>query len=633
MNLLVDMPKFVSTRYNGQKDDEGRPNGHGVMEYLTSSSKKFKYEGHFVHGVRSGYGVWYELSRYIREYEEWEWVQMGEYDSCGRLIHPNTKPGPYREVVESWEEKFTGWWRNDNAVQDFRRRKYANEDFEFSEDDKFLSHFHDMKAVRNLSRSVLSRLPIAMTPCARYGYGVWLWSTHRDSLSLKIASRIFEESSRAGVADAYQMLSRMYYLGEAYDQSTEEFVMDRKYALELHAQAIENGSVLAKLRRNKNLFYGTAEVVADREAAIAEAERESSAIFSESILWTEQLGFFYELEGEVEKAMQAYDKCIANGYLAPIFDLALLYLDKGDEEYYETLMTVGMEMDVPECYILGTENWSCWDTLDDQDRINIHARLKRNLPIGVALGSGYCAYLLSDALLNGKYGFSIDLCQAKDYADIAITYGYNPAAELLIQAAETLLDPEFMTDEELLKLRYEALRYGVDDQLDYVIKHKDTYVAMGYGDEIESVWMPIWKKKHPAPKTQIDPTAMIIQPSGVVSFVEADIFSMSYREMALLIGAEGLDAVHFSEPLNQITKNCGFKGYQLAMYTDRDGYAKDLPDNAVGTILYGRGYEIRGAVIIALEDNKYDTHSFHFQEDMDNVFNEISALTCLVRRC
>ena len=102
---------------------------------------------------------------------------------------------------------------------------------------------------------------------------------------------------------------------------------------------------------------------------------------------------------------------------------------------------------------------------------------------------------------------------------------------------------------------------------------------------------------------------------------------MSYREMSLLIGAEGLDAVHFSEPLNRITKACKFNGYQLAMYTDREGYAKDLPDNAVGTILYGRGYEIRGAVIIALEDNKYDTHSFHFKEDLESVLSEISIIT------
>ena len=115
--------------------------------------------------------------------------------------------------------------------------------------------------------------------------------------------------------------------------------------------------------------------------------------------------------------------------------------------------------------------------------------------------------------------------------------------------------------------------------------------------------------------------------SGVASVVEADVFCMSYREMSQLIDAEGLDAVHFSEPLNRITKACKFKDYQLAMYTDREGYAKDLPDNAVGTILYGRGYEIRGAVIIALEDNKYDTHSFHFKEDLESVLSEISIIT------
>lgn len=109
--------------------------------------------------------------------------------------------------------------------------------------------------------------------------------------------------------------------------------------------------------------------------------------------------------------------------------------------------------------------------------------------------------------------------------------------------------------------------------------------------------------------------------------MEADVFAMSYREMRQLIGAEGLDAVHFSDPLNQITKVCRFRGYHVAMYVDRDGYAKELPDNATGTFLYGTGAEIRGDVIIALEDNKYDTHSFHFKEDLDNVFDEISRLT------
>jgi hypothetical protein len=44
-------------------------------------------------------------------------------------------------------------------------------------------------------------------------------------------------------------------------------------------------------------------------------------------------------------------------------------------------------------------------------------------------------------------------------------------------------------------------------------------------------------------------------------------------------------------------------------------------------MLYGTGAEIRGAVIIVLEDNKYDTHSFHFQEDLESVLSEISIIT------
>jgi hypothetical protein len=229
--------------------------------------------------------------------------------------------------------------------------------------------------------------------------------------------------------------------------------------------------------------------------------------------------------------------------------------------------------------------------------------------------------------LNGKLGFNINFGLGKEYADIAVTYGYNEAFNLLIEAAETLQDPEFMTEEELLRYRILALRYGIEEQLDYVIRNKETYIEMGYGDEINKVWMPLWKKNHPEAKTQVSPSVIIIQPSGVASVVEADVFCMSYREMSQLIDAEGLDAVHFSEPLNHITKACAFKGYQIVMYADRNGYAKDLPDNAIGTMLYGTGAEIRGAVIIALEVNKYDTHSFHFLEDIENIFAEISKRT------
>ena len=624
MKLPENPSKIVGKNYKGQKDDEGRPHGHGTMEYLTSGDKKYKYEGHFEHGVRSGYGVWHETIRFIREYEPWEWAQMGDYDSAGRLIRPNTKPGPYREVIDSWDEKFRGWWKNDDAVHSLKHKKYANWQSVHLEDEKILNDLLDFKAIRMLPKPMVMN---SDNPYARYAYGVWLWTCYKDSESLKTAFKIFEEVAGKGIADALQMMYRMYFIGEAYDEKAGKFVMDRKLSQELTAQAMEKGSILARLRYNKDLFFGTTELVADTETAVAEAQRESSAIFSKSILWTEQLGLFYEIEGEREKAIKAYEKCIINGYYAPIYDLALMYLEDGDEGYYQTLMIVGMDLGVPDCRILGIENEYRWESLSGDERLDIYRQMKRNLTEGIALGSGVCAYTLADALLNGKFGYDMDLRMGREYADIALTYGYTAAANLVIEAAEALNDPEFISDDELLKLRYDALRYGIEEQLDYVIRNKDTYIEMGYGDEIEKVWMPLWKKNHPEAKTQISPSVIIIQPSGVASVVEADVFCMSYREMSQLIDAEGLDVVHFSGPLNRITEACRFRGYKIAMYADRNGYAKDLDDNAIGTMLYGAGAEIRGAVIIALEDNKYDTHSFHFQEDIESVLSEISIIT------
>ncbi len=349
MRLPENMSKIIGKRYIGQKDDEGRPHGHGTMQYFTKSEKKYRYEGRFVHGVRSGYGVWYESIRFIREYEPWEWAQMGEYDSAGRLIHPNTRPGPYKEVNDSWNETFKGWWKNDDAVHNLKGKTYVGWQSESIVDERILNNLIDFKAVMMLPASMVSELMNSDNPYARYAYGVWLWACHKDSSSQKSAFTIFEESARTGIADALQMMSQMYYHGEAYDHKTGKSVMDRTLSKELNDQAIEKGSLLARLIRNRNMFYGATGFEMDKNAAIAEAEREASH-FDASIFWTEQLGLFYENECEYDKAINAYEKCIINGYYAPIYNLALMYLENGDDEYYETLMKVGVYLDVPDCY-------------------------------------------------------------------------------------------------------------------------------------------------------------------------------------------------------------------------------------------------------------------------------------------
>jgi hypothetical protein len=134
-----------------------------------------------------------------------------------------------------------------------------------------------------------------------------------------------------------------------------------------------------------------------------------------------------------------------------------------------------------------------------------------------------------------------------------------------------------------------------------------------------------------AEKTEIVPTVLVIHPSGYTEFEPADVNPMSLSEMGALIDAKGVDAVHFSEPLTKITKACGLKK-NVTMYVDKEAVMKDLEDNAVATILYGQGYEIRGAVIIAMEDDKYDTYSFEIEEDIEAVFEAIDEMTGLLRR-
>lgn len=134
-----------------------------------------------------------------------------------------------------------------------------------------------------------------------------------------------------------------------------------------------------------------------------------------------------------------------------------------------------------------------------------------------------------------------------------------------------------------------------------------------------------------AEKTEIVPTVLIIHPSGYTEFVPADVNPMSSREMGALIDAAGVDAVHFSNPLTKITKACGLNR-NVTMYVDKEAMMKDLEDNAVATMLYGSGYEIRGAVIIAMEDDKYDAYSFEMEEDIEAVFEAIDDMTGLLRR-
>jgi hypothetical protein len=106
---------------------------------------------------------------------------------------------------------------------------------------------------------------------------------------------------------------------------------------------------------------------------------------------------------------------------------------------------------------------------------------------------------------------------------------------------------------------------------------------------------------------------------------------MTSSEMESLIYGENLEVVHSSEHLTRIAKECSLEK-NLVMCFARKGFTEDFEENYVGSMLYDGESEVRGPVIIALEDIEQNTSSFENEEDIENVFEAIDDLTGILRR-
>ena len=130
---------------------------------------------------------------------------------------------------------------------------------------------------------------------------------------------------------------------------------------------------------------------------------------------------------------------------------------------------------------------------------------------------------------------------------------------------------------------------------------------------------------------EILPTVLVIHPSGYTEFLDADLSSMTSREIESLIYGENLEIVHSSEHLDIITRECDLEK-NLVMYFAKKSMTEDCEDNYVGSMLYDEDVDVRGPIIIALEDNEHNISSFENEEDMENVFEAIDELTGILRR-
>ena len=130
------------------------------------------------------------------------------------------------------------------------------------------------------------------------------------------------------------------------------------------------------------------------------------------------------------------------------------------------------------------------------------------------------------------------------------------------------------------------------------------------------------------PDDVIAPTFIIAQTNGFARPFqsEAEDWQQLDADLGEQIGAERLEVVRYTAPLNELSKRVGLVGCHLVFLVDRNGYAKeDIGDNMTGTILYGSGAEIRGDIIFALETDKgYELKGVESMVLLDNIYYAVN---------
>jgi len=117
--------KIIRLCYTGEVDTEGLPHGQGELRYVVEprpddsfpGQGELRYVGEFVHGLRQGDGDLHSLGSMYNPVSEYEWYAEGDYDSCGRFLHPAHAPGTWQRTVKCWYPTFEGTWQDDMPLK------------------------------------------------------------------------------------------------------------------------------------------------------------------------------------------------------------------------------------------------------------------------------------------------------------------------------------------------------------------------------------------------------------------------------------------------------------------------------------------------------------------------------------
>ena len=485
--------------------------------------------------------------------------------------------------------------------------------FEITHDREFLQHFLTRWRTLCISPEMVERLKNSDDYYACYGYGRWLYFANPDGNSIKEAQEKLTLAANYGfVADAFAALAQMYY-----DGTVETDKPDREMHAFLMYKAQTEGSELAQFMTLYNTIYGYYGFSEDPAltADILEKHLEKHPD-SDPIYW-DLLGLALE-DTDRERAIDCFKKSIAGGNAECYYSLARYYYDNGDMKLFRQFADEGVAHGAVNCHraLASFMPQETFETLPEDQQKEAHEEIDRGLRYAVAHNDRWACYLMAFYVYYGQMGYEPDNAEAMRVAKRGCELGESNCFVFLASIydnEENIPDELRISQSEVAKLCLQALRMGnmSDKALGNVAR---AYVARQlpmHDEEIEEMWLPKYYEQGTANDENPDGMGVLkVYPQGFFYAAEVEQESFdSLSELAQLIDADGVDIVHYSEPLNRMSKvlcRGEYKDCHIAMAVDRDGYAKDLPDNMPATLLYGQGYEVRGTVMLVIEDEEYN---------------------------
>ena len=479
-----------------------------------------------------------------------------------------------------------------------------NSTFEITHDREFLRHFLSRFRVISLSPEMVETLKAASgtDAYAAYGYGRWLSCVNPEKDSLDKAEELLT-SAMNEVPDAKAALALMHYDGRLASGKANPIM----YAFLMQEKPGE-WSELRQVTGLENGIFGEHGIKKDPALVTDILRRQIQQHPDVDTLYYELMGWAL-LDDEPDEAEKAFRTVIERGDEAGYYALARLLEKQGRTDEADAVAAEGARNGDFRCRRL-------WAALSQEDykmlpperQEVIHNELAEGLDYAIAHYDTFACFCKGIIYYQGILGFETDYEKAIAAAQRGLEMGDSGSAWVLssIQESGELPEALQMNAADIAWLHLQAVRMGEND-LDLLKSLAQDYVCGLLPEQEEEIeefhlksFMDVALEQDDGPDAS---GAISVYPEGFYYAWDYD-EALDLDDLACKMGARGFDVVHFSPLLTRLTKALSLEDCHVAMLVDKEGYAKDLPDNMIGTIVYGQGAEMRGPVVFVLETDK-----------------------------